>query len=68
MRHHAAHTCNSASPHAAHATLQMRSKRNFCIDIVLICVILGIVAYIVSMVQVRRGGKAASRGAKQARP
>lgn len=29
----------------------MRSKRNFCIDVILVCVVLGIVAYIVSMVQ-----------------
>lgn len=29
----------------------MRSKRNFCIDIILVCIVLGIVAYIVSMVQ-----------------
>lgn len=31
--------------------LQMRSKRNFCIDIILVCIVLGIIAYIVSMVQ-----------------
>lgn len=30
----------------------MRTKRNFCIDITLVCILLGIVAYIVSMVQV----------------
>ena len=34
----------------------MRSKRNFCIDIILVCVVLGIVAYIVSLVQVRPAG------------
>ena len=28
---------------------QMRSKRNFCIDIVLLCILLGIVAYLVTM-------------------
>jgi multisubunit Na+/H+ antiporter MnhF subunit len=30
--------------------LQMRSKRNFCIDIVLVCILLGIGAYIFAMV------------------
>ncbi|GBF90690.1 hypothetical protein Rsub_02990 [Raphidocelis subcapitata] len=35
--------------------LQMRSRRNFCIDIILVCVVLGIIAYIVSMVQKRKG-------------
>jgi hypothetical protein len=34
---------------------QMRSRRNFCIDIILVCVVLGIIAYIVSMVQKSRG-------------
>lgn len=34
--------------------LQMRTKRNFCIDIVLVCILLGIVAYIVSMVQKKK--------------
>lgn len=33
--------------------VQMRSKRNFCIDIILVCILLGIVAYVVSLVQVR---------------
>ncbi|KIZ06618.1 Syntaxin-72 [Monoraphidium neglectum] len=32
----------------------MRSKRNFCIDIVLVCLLLGIVAYVVSMVQKKK--------------
>lgn len=32
----------------------MRSKRNFCIDIILACLLLGIIAYIVAMVQVGR--------------
>jgi hypothetical protein len=30
--------------------LQMRSKRNFCIDIVLVCILLGIGAYIFTLV------------------
>jgi hypothetical protein len=30
----------------ANLSLQMRSKRNFCIDIILVCVLLGIGAYI----------------------
>lgn len=29
--------------------LQMRGKRNFCIDIVLVCILLGIGAYIFTM-------------------
>ena len=33
---------------------QMRSKRSFCVDIVLACILLGIIAYIVGMVQVNR--------------
>lgn len=29
--------------------LQMRSKRNFCLDIVLVCILLGIGAYIFTL-------------------
>lgn len=36
------------------AAPQMRSRRNFCVDIILVCILLGIVAYIASMVQVGR--------------
>ncbi|KAI8464827.1 MAG: Qc-snare protein, SYP7-family [Monoraphidium minutum] len=34
--------------------LQMRSKRNFCIDITLVIILLGIVAYVVSMIQKKK--------------
>ena len=49
----------------------MRSKRNFCIDIVLCCVVMGIVAYVVSLIQVRRGVRLAvfrARGAGSGEP
>jgi hypothetical protein len=40
------------SPLTGTATLacpQMRSSRNFCIDIILLCIILGIVSYLVTL-------------------
>jgi DNA repair exonuclease SbcCD ATPase subunit len=40
--------------------LQMRSRRNFCLDVILICIVLGIVVYIVSLVQKQRQPQQAS--------
>jgi hypothetical protein len=48
------------------AAPQLRSRRNFCIDIILVCIVLGIIAYIVSMVQVRAGGAGAAGCASRA--
>jgi multisubunit Na+/H+ antiporter MnhF subunit len=42
----ALHHLNLACHCPLYCCLQMRSKRNFCIDIVLVCILLGIGAYI----------------------
>jgi hypothetical protein len=55
----------SLQTHTAPAK-QMRSRRNFCIDIILAVVILGIIAYTVTLVQVRRRGGCETGG--DARP
>jgi hypothetical protein len=51
LTHGATHSGSMQSDQMCTCQPQMRSSRNFCVDVVLICVLLAIAAYIYSMVK-----------------